>query len=285
MRERLPNWFRKKFPDIRKILYVREILERYKLHTICDSACCPNIGDCFERKTATFLILGDICTRNCRFCAVKKGIPEPVDEGEIDRLSKAVSELNLRYVVLTSVTRDDLPDFGANHFKRVIETLKKGGIIVEALIPDFKGDKGALSMVLEASPHVLAHNIETVPRLYGKVRPEADYKRSIELLAEVKRKKKNILTKSGLMVGLGEKDEEIFEVFRDLREAECDIVTIGQYLSPSLEHYPVKRFVEPEIFLEYEKIARDMGFKEVVSGPLVRSSFKSEEIWMNKRWV
>ncbi len=280
---KLPPWFKKK-PAPEVISALKGLLDGLKLHTICESALCPNAAECFSRKTATFLILGDICTRNCTFCAVKKGKPEAVDEEEPEHLLQAVESLGLKYVVLTSVTRDDLDDGGASHFARTIRLLKeKMGVMVEVLIPDFLGSDKSLKMVISAHPEVINHNIETVPRLYHEVRPKADYKRSLELLLKVKRLEPEIVTKSGLMLGLGERREEILQVMQDLREVGCELLTLGQYLRPSPKHHPVARFVPPEEFEEYRAIGKKMGFTEVASAPLVRSSFKAAQLYFKAR--
>lgn len=281
MRSRLPSWFKQKLPDPQTMLAMKKILDGLNLHTICQSAHCPNIGECFSRKTATFLILGDVCTRHCTFCAVKKGVPTPVDESEPRHLLEAVERLGLKYVVITSVTRDDLVDGGASQFAKTISLLHKNrnSTIIEVLIPDFLGSAEALKTVVKASPQVINHNVETVPRLYPEVRPEADYNRSIELLFKVKRLDPRIVTKSGLMLGLGETRQEVIEIMNDLREASCDLLTIGQYLQPSPKHHPVLKFVPPEEFAEYRGIGKDMGFTEVASAPLVRSSFKAAELY------
>ena len=257
------------------------LLNGLSLHTICENARCPNIGRCFSEGTATFLILGDVCTRRCTFCAVKKGLPTPVDEEEPQHLLEAVERLGLNYIVITSVTREDLSDGGASQFARTIKLLHENreGAIVEVLVPDFLGSAEALQTVVGACPQVINHNIETVPRLYPEVRPGADYDRSLELLFVVKNLDPEIVTKSGLMLGLGETKTEVIEVMRDLREANCDLLTIGQYLSPSPQHHPVVRFVPPEEFTEYEGIGKDMGFAQVASAPLVRSSFKAAELY------
>jgi len=285
MKGRLPAWLKQKPPDPQIILSMNGLLHELSLHTICESAHCPNIGRCFSRRTATFLILGDVCTRNCTFCAVKKGIPSPVDEGEPQHLLEAVERLNLSYVVITSVTRDDLADGGASQFVRVINLLhqSRNDITVEVLIPDFLGSTQALKAVVEACPEVINHNVESVPRLYPEVRPRAGYSRSVELLSAVKRLNPGIVTKSGLMLGLGETREEVIEVMRDLREAGCDLLTIGQYLQPSPEHHPVVRFVPPEEFSQYEQVGKDMGFTDVASAPLVRSSFRAAELYSKVR--
>jgi len=260
---------------------MEQLLDGLSLHTICQSAHCPNVGECFSRKTATFLILGNICTRRCTFCAVEKGHPLPVDEAEPRHLLEAAEKLNLSYIVITSVTRDDLADGGASQFAKVINLLRenRSGAIVEVLIPDFRGSAEALKLVVEARPQVINHNVETVPRLYPKVRPGADYSRSLELLFMVKNLNPGIITKSGLMLGLGETREEVVEVMKDLREANCGLLTLGQYLQPSARHHPVIRFVPPEEFTRYRDIGREMGFIDVAAAPLVRSSFKAAELY------
>ncbi len=281
MRARLPPWFKQRLVSPETMMAMEGLLESLKLHTICESARCPNIGDCFSRKTATFLILGNICTRNCGFCAVDKGRPLPVDKEEPKHLLGAVEKLGLRYVVITSVTRDDLDDGGAAHFAAAVNLIleKRPGTLVEVLVPDFLGSSEALGKVIAAAPSVINHNVETVPRLYPEVRSMADYWRSIGLLALVKESASGIVTKSGLMVGLGETREEVVSVMKDLREAKCDLLTLGQYLPPSPQHYPLSRYVSPEDFTEFGAIGRSLGFAEVVSAPLVRSSFKAEELY------
>jgi lipoic acid synthetase len=281
MKERLPHWFKQKIPDPEIIHAMKGFLDGLNLHTICESAQCPNAGECFSRKTATFLILGDVCTRRCTFCAVKKGIPIPVDQDEPQHVLEATKKLNLRYVVVTSVTRDDLADGGASQFAKTIEVLheQRNGMMVEVLIPDFNGSTEALKVVVESQPHVLNHNIETVPSLYAEVRPGADYNRSLDLLFEVRGMDPSIVTKSGFMLGLGENRGEVIAVMSDLREANCDMLTIGQYLRPSEKHRSVVSFVTPEEFSEYERIGMEMGFAEVASAPLVRSSFRAAELY------
>lgn len=287
MKGRLPAWFKQKPPDPPIMLSMEGLLHGMNLHTICESARCPNIGGCFSRGTATFLILGDVCTRRCTFCAVKKGVPLPVDESEPQHLLEAVEKLGLNYVVITSVTRDDLADGGASQFVSVINLLHESrkGITVEVLIPDFLGSTESLKAVVEACPEVINHNVETVPCLYPEVRPVADYRRSVEILSAVKRLNPEIVTKSGLMLGLGETGEAVIEVMRDLRETGCNLLTIGQYLQPSPEHHPVVRFVPPEEFSEYEQIGRDMGFADVASAPLVRSSFRAAELYAKVKGI
>ena len=252
-----------------------------KLHTVCESARCPNRTACFAEGTATFMILGNICTRNCTFCAVKHGKPKAPDPQEPDRVVQAVARLGLRYVVITSVTRDDLPDGGSSQFAQTIRAIHEydPNIAVEVLIPDFQGLASALQKVVDASPAVLNHNIETVSRLYSEVRPQAEYGRSLELLERAKLLDGSLLTKSGLMLGLGESREEVSEVMADLRQAGCDLLTIGQYLQPSLEHHRLVRYVRPEEFEEYRIVGEKLGFVSVMSGPLVRSSFHAAEMY------
>jgi len=251
------------------------------LHTVCEEARCPNLGECFSSGTATILILGKICTRNCGFCAVERGIPVSLDESEPERVAEALSRMHLGYVVITSVTRDDLPDGGASVFARTIRAVRSldPKIKIEVLIPDFKGDEASLASVLKESPDVLNHNVETVPRLYPLVRPQADYRRSLDLLQRVKEFNSQTATKSGFMLGLGERREEVLELLRDLRKAECDFLTIGQYLQPRPDRLPVIEYVPPEKFEEYKKIGEGMGFKSVASGPFVRSSFHAEQMF------
>jgi len=281
MKRRFPPWLKQRFPATAIMHQMKCLLEDLHLHTICESAGCPNMGECFSRKTATFLILGNVCTRSCTFCAVKKGIPLPVDDTEPQRLFEASQKLDLQYIVVTSVTRDDLVDGGASQFVKVVEALREqgNGIAIEVLIPDFRGSSEALRSLVKSRPQVINHNVETVPRLYPKVRPEASYRRSLELLSEIKRLDPTITTKSGLMVGLGENGDELSGVMDDLREANCDLLTIGQYLQPSPQHHPVAAFVSPEEFLSYEHRSMEMGFAGVASAPLVRSSFKAAELY------
>lgn len=275
--DRLPSWLRQKgTPEGQE---TAALLGELGLHTICESARCPNGGDCFARHTATFLVLGDTCTRRCTFCAVKKGKPAPVDEGEPRRLVQAAERLGLRYVVVTSVTRDDLPDGGAGHLARIVEGLHARDMKAEILIPDFAGSAKAPEPVVRARPEVINHNVETVPRLYTEVRSQADYERSVRLLHAVKELDRSIVTKSGLMVGLGETRDEVLAVMHDLHEAECDLLTIGQYLQPTPGHHPVVRFVPPAEFDEYARSSLAMGFAAVAAAPLVRSSFRAAELY------
>ncbi len=276
----------KKGHSAEKKNYTGNLLSNLKLPTVCESARCPNLGECFSHYTATFLILGDVCTRSCNFCAVKRGQPlEPPLNDEPERLAQAVTGLGLRHVVVTSVTRDDLPDGGANHYAKVVRTLREHcpGVKVELLVPDFGGSDEALATVLEARPAILAHNLETVHRLYPRVRQGADYHRSHTLLKKVKSISPEIITKSGLMLGLGEEDQEIEEVLWDLRGAGCDMLTLGQYLAPSLAHTPVMRYVKPEEFAGWRQKALDIGLKSVAAGPLVRSSYKAHTFFEELR--
>ena len=270
-----PPWLKKRIPPLQDVQKVRSILEQTDLHTVCQEARCPNLGECFARGTATFLILGRVCTRDCGFCAVERGAPAPPDEAEPQRVAQAVQKMGLHYVVITSVTRDDLPDGGASSFAKTIRAIRalNPEIKVEVLIPDFKGNQNFLKTVLKESPEILNHNIETIPRLYPRVRPLADYKRSLTLLKRSKQDCPHIPTKSGFMLGFEETREEVLELLRDLSEAGCDFLTIGQYLQPRQDRLPVIRFVPPEEFEEHRRIAEGMGFRAVASGPFVRSSF------------
>ena len=273
-------WLRRKLPDQKVLDKMDSLLKDLNLHTVCDSALCPNRGECFKKGTATFMILGDVCTRNCRFCAVKKGRPLPLDPNEPFHVAQAAKHLNLKHTVVTSVTRDDLTDGGAEYFAKTIIEIKKQlpQSTIEVLIPDFNGSKEALQKVMDAQPEVINHNIETIPRLYSLVRPQAIYKRSLELLRQVKSYSKDIFTKSGIMLGLGEKEEEIIESMDDLRKVDCDILTIGQYLRPSPHHLKVQEYIHPDKFEEYRKIGLSLGFKAVASAPLVRSSYHAGEM-------
>lgn len=274
-----PDWLRIKVQSGGNLAEVEGMLARLSLHTVCEEANCPNRMECFGRRTATFMILGDRCTRNCTFCNVAKGAPRPVDASEPKHAAEGVKELGLKHVVITSVTRDDLPDGGAEHFTKTIREIRSvaPGVTIEVLIPDFKGSLPALSKVLEAGPDVLNHNIETAPRLYPEVRPMADYGRSLDLLQRAKDfGPKGLFTKSGMMLGLGETREEVLNSMRDLIGAGCDFLTLGQYLAPSKQHHPVVEYIHPDIFEEYRVLGEEMGFKFVASAPLVRSSYMAE---------
>jgi len=276
-----PPWLRRRLPAGADFETVRSMISRGGLHTVCQEAKCPNIWECFSHHTATFLIMGSRCTRNCRFCAIAHGLLEPPDSAEPARVANAAAEMGLKYVVVTSVTRDDLPDGGAVYFARTIEALKRQipGVRVEVLIPDFQGNEQALNTVLQAGPDVLNHNIETVARLYSEVRPQADYRRSLELLRRARSQDDDLPTKSGIMLGLGEKPSEVEATLQDLLAVDCRILTIGQYLQPSAENLPVRRFVTPEEFEQWHRRALEMGFIEAASGPFVRSSYHAGELF------
>ena len=278
---RKPPWLKKRLAPIQDLQKVSSILKNTSLHTVCQEARCPNLGECFSKGTATLLILGRICTRNCGFCAVEHGAPFPLDEAEPEKVAQAVKDMGLGYVVVTSVTRDDLPDGGASHFARMIRAIRAldRGVKIEVLIPDFGGSYFSLEAVLEQAPDVLNHNVETVERLYPQVRPQADYKRSLQLLKRSKENYPRVFTKSGFMFGLGENREEILDLLGDLKDVGCDFVTIGQYLQPRPDRLPVARYVTPEEFAEYERIGREMGFRGVASGPFVRSSFDASKMF------
>ena len=277
-----PEWLRRKLPDPQALGKMRGLLQRHGLSTVCQGALCPNQGECFGQGTATFLILGKTCTRNCTFCAIPtKDDPPAPDPDEPRRIAEASGELGLKHVVVTSVTRDDLGDGGASHFARTVEALRKMNpqIIVEILIPDFQGSIEALKTVMDSDPNILNHNLETVPRLYPQIRPQAVYYRSIDLLQTAKALAPEVFTKSGLMLGLGEEREEILRVMAELRKISCDFLTLGQYLRPSGKHHPVARYITPEEFEELRVEGERMRFRAVFSAPLVRSSFHAAEVF------
>jgi len=326
IRRRHPDWLKVEIPSGKGYHRMKSLLASSRLHTICEEAKCPNIAECFSKGTATFLILGDACTRNCAYCNVKtclrvgthrqEGIPRKIDSEEPERVARLVKKLNLNYVVITSVTRDDLPDGGADNFAQTIQRIREFSpkTKIEVLIPDFQGNRGSLKKVIDAKPYVLAHNLETVERLFPTVRSQGDYRRSLNLLKEAKKITQNIFTplemeasadkgngntsekrflshttslrdksltgftKSGIMIGMGERKEEILKVMKDLREVGCDIFTIGQYLQPSLNHLPISKYYTPEEFKEFQKIGEELGFLHVESGPLVRSSYHAADI-------
>lgn len=276
---RKPAWIRAKAPQGSGVSRIRGILRDRKLSSVCEEAQCPNLGECFSKGTATFMIMGDICTRRCPFCDVAHGRPEPLDENEPRQLAAAIAEMSLRYVVITSVDRDDLRDGGARHYVDCIRQIRKQTpqTRIEVLVPDFRGRMDiALDALQENPPDVFNHNLETVPRLYREARPGADYQWSLELLRRFKRNHPDIPTKSGIMLGLGEEAAEIEQLMHDLRAHDCDMLTLGQYLQPSREHLPVKRFVTPAEFAELQTIAEAMGFSSVASGPMVRSSYHAD---------
>jgi lipoyl synthase len=280
-----PAWLKKRLPRGGEYAKVTRLLAGAKLHTVCQEAGCPNMFECFSKDTATFMILGDQCTRHCRFCNITARPPMDVDPQEPHRVARAVRELGLQYVVVTSVTRDDLSDGGAAHFAAVIQALKKSGkemgraIRVEVLIPDFKGDIAALKTVVDAQPDVINHNMETVADLYSRVRPEAVYQRSLDLISNVKKMNPDMPAKSGIMVGLGETLPQLVQTMQDLRAHGCDMLTMGQYLQPTRNHLPVEKYYPPAEFEQLEQTARNIGFAKVAAGPFVRSSYRAEELF------
>ena len=277
---RHPTWIKARMPSGDNYAELKRLMRNLQLHTVCEEARCPNIGECWNSRTATFMILGDVCTRRCMFCAVKKGAPGGiVDVDEPRRLGEAVGHLKLEHVVITSVNRDDLSDGGASVFAECIAEARKNrpGCTVEVLIPDLEGNWDALAVIVQAQPEVLNHNTETVPRLYRRVRPYANYQQTLNLLRTSKQLEAQMLTKSGLMVGLGETVTELLETMEDLRNTDCDILTVGQYLSPSSRHLPIQRYYTPEEFEEIKEAGIEMGFRHVESGPLVRSSYHAGE--------
>ncbi|MGM9994408.1 MAG: lipoyl synthase [Candidatus Avigastranaerophilus sp.] len=278
--QRLPEYLKKGIIDTEKTKTVRHVLKDNCLNTVCESARCPNKSECYAKNTATFLIMGKNCTRNCRFCNISCAAPEPLNSEEPQKIADAVLKLSLKYVVITSVTRDDLPDGGANHFASVIKQIKKvdSKVRTEVLTPDFKGNKNSIDTVIQAKPDVFNHNIETVPSLYKKARPQAEYSRSLEFLQYIK-ETSNILTKTGLMVGLGETKEELINTFEDLAKIKCDIVTIGQYIQPSKQHLEVVRYYKPYEYEELTLIARKIGIKHTFFSPLTRSSYNAASIF------
>jgi lipoyl synthase len=276
-----PSWLRQSLPTGPEYERIRRLVKAHGLNTVCREACCPNQFACHSQGTATFMILGRACSRNCRFCAVAQGPEGPPDPAEPERVAVAVASLGLRYAVVTSVTRDDLADGGARFFAETILAIRRvnPATLVEVLIPDLQGDAGALATIVAAGPDVLNHNLETVPSLYPLVRPEAGYQRSLALLGRAKRLAPGMPTKSGLMLGLGEKRAELVRVWDDLLQAGCSLLTMGQYLQPSQEHLPVHRYLPPEEFAELAELARSRGFAGVASGPFVRSSYQAEELY------
>jgi len=273
---RFPPWLKKRLPQGGRVQAVRDLIADLGVHTVCQSAHCPNLCECFDRGTATFMILGSVCSRHCRFCAVAKGRPQPLEPDEPERVAEATRRMGLKYVVITSVTRDDLPDGGSAHFADTIRAVRAATAArVEVLTPDFQGDAAAIDRVLAARPTVYNHNVETIPRLYARVRPEADYRRSLALLKRVAAAGVTV-AKSGLMVGLGERDDEVCSVLDDLATAGCQMLTIGQYLRPSSAHLAVERFVEPAVFERYREEGLRRGLRWVASGPFVRSSYRAE---------
>jgi lipoyl synthase len=276
---RLPPWLKRALPSGNENFFTNDLLRELRLETVCENARCPNRPECYSRRTATFMIMGNVCTRPCGFCSVSKGTPDLLEGDEPERVAEAAFRLRLKHVVITSVTRDDLPDGGAEHFYQcVLAVRERTGAAVEVLTPDFLGDTAAIDRVLEARPEVFNHNTETVPRFYKKVRGRASYQRSLDLLHHIKKRSAETVTKSGLMLGLGETTEELLEVLADLRSVSCDMLTLGQYLAPTLKHVPVARYVPPEEFDDLAVLARSLGFKHVASGPFVRSSYHADEM-------
>jgi len=276
---RKPDWIRVRMSTSPEVAHIKKILRKNKLASVCEEAACPNLAECFSHGTATFMIMGEICTRRCPFCDVAHGRPNPLEVDEPRHLAEAIAEMKLSYVVITSVDRDDLRDGGAAHFAECIRETRQlmPDIKIEVLVPDFRGRMDVALEALAVEPaDVFNHNLESVPRLYRQIRPGSDYQWSLDLLKNHKQRQPEVLTKSGLMVGLGETKEEIYQVMQDLRDHDVDMITIGQYLQPSLNHLPVERFVHPDEFAEYAQRARELGFKSVASGPLVRSSYHAD---------
>jgi lipoic acid synthetase len=276
---RLPSWLKRPLPRGNENFLTQNLLRELGLETVCENARCPNRPECYARRTATFMVLGNVCTRPCGFCSVPRGAPDAPASDEPERVAEAAHRLGLKHVVITSVTRDDLPDGGADHFYRcVLAVRQRTGAVVEVLTPDFLGDMAAVDRVLEARPEVYNHNMETVPRFYRKVRGRADYQRSLDLLAHVKRRSPQTVTKTGMMLGLGETTEELLDTLADLRAIDCDTLTLGQYLTPTLKHIPVARYLPPAEFDALAVLARSLGFRQVASGPFVRSSYHADEM-------
>ena len=278
-----PDWIKVRAPVSPEYFRTRALLGELKLHSVCQEACCPNIGECFSHRTATFMLMGDVCTRNCPYCAVAHGKVRPLDPDEPRRIAEAVARLGLQHVVVTSVDRDDLPDGGAAHFAATARAIKQAlpATRVEVLVPDFQGSLTSVETVVASPVDIYNHNVETVPSLYRKARPGGQYRRSLDVLRHAKdgarSLERNLLTKTGVMLGLGERRDELLEVMRDLREIECDILTLGQYLRPSKEHLPVERYVTPQEFVDLKQAGMELGFRHVESGPLVRSSYHAWE--------
>lgn len=277
--ERKPEWMRVKLSSTKHLNKVNNLLHQYNLNTVCQAANCPNRLECFSSKTATFMILGKECTRHCKFCNVTAGKPQALNQEEPENVAKAIKDLGLKHAVITSVTRDDLIDQGANHFSKTVRAIRNHNpeTSIEVLTPDFNGHEDLIKIVVDSKPNVYNHNIETVARLYDTVRPEASYKQSLDVLRIIKKIDPKMVTKSGIMLGLGESKDEVIQTLRDLRLAGCDIVTIGQYMQPSKDHIEMVRYVHPDEFKAYETIAKELGFSAVASSPLVRSSYKALE--------
>lgn len=279
VRQKIPPWLKQRVSPL-KLTGMQRFLKERNIETVCESGLCPNRGECYVRGTVTFMILNSVCTRNCKFCAVEKGSPGPLDPKEPFKISQAVKALKLKHAVITSVTRDDLSDGGASQFAEVIKEVKKNNLqtIIEILVPDFQGSYYSVKKVIEAGPHIFNHNLDTIPRLYPEIKPGSDYRKRLRVLETAKEINPGIITKSGLMLGLGEAFEEVKEVMDDLRKINCDILTLGQYLAPTLSQYPIKDFIHPETFDCYKRVAFEKGFSHVASGPWVRSSYYAEKI-------
>jgi lipoic acid synthetase len=279
-RHERPPWLRVRYREDPELAALQGLVRELDLHTVCESAACPNLPECWARGTATFMIGGNVCTRRCGFCDVQTGRPAALDAGEPERVAAAIARLRLRFAVVTAVARDDVPDGGAAHFAATLRSIheRAPGCRIEVLIPDFKGSEAALATVLDAGPDVLNHNVETVERLQRRVRPAARYRRSLEVLSASRRLRPDVPTKTGIMLGLGETDDELSATLADVRAHGCALITIGQYLSPGPDHLPVERWVPPEDFARWERVARELGFVEVASGPLVRSSYRAEQL-------
>lgn len=276
----MPSWLRRNIPLLNECTRIEGVVRTHRLHTICREGLCPNRAECYARGKVTFMVLGDICTRNCQFCSVVKGSPRPPDPDEPERIARAARELGLRHVIVTSVTRDDLPDGGSAHYAAVVRALREIAPppVIEVLVPDFGGSHHALACAVAAGPDIVSHNMETVRRLYGEVRRGADYERSLGLLYEVKSDRKEVMTKSSFMLGLGETMDEVIEALMDLRRVDCDFVALGQYLRPGMDQMPVREYIPPERFSWLERKAYGMGFREATAGPLVRSSYKENRL-------
>lgn len=275
---RFPEWMTKKKIRVEKVHQIKALLRDLQIKTICESTKCPNIGECFSKPIVTFMILGDLCSRNCSFCSIYKGDPKHVDFGEPDKIAKAAKQMALKHTIITSVCRDDLADSGALHFNHTVSTIKNmiPETTIEVLVPDFNGNTKAIRTVINSNPNIFNHNIATVPRLYSQFRSKADYEKSLKVLKTAKRIKHDIMTKSGLMVGLGETEDEVCKVMDDLKEVKCDIVTIGQYVQPTPHNIHVSAFITPELFMRYKEYGTKLGFAHIESAPFVRSSYNAE---------
>jgi len=275
---KIPEWVKKRVYMSENYYFVKNLIDEYGLNTVCKSAVCPNIYECFSKKYVSFMILGNVCTRNCKFCGVKKGKGEKIDEKEPEKIAEIVEKLDMKYVVITSVTRDDLPDGGASHFAKVVKKIKERSkkTIVEVLIPDFCGKKENFEILFKSTPDVISHNLDTTPSLFPEIRPSANYKTSLSVLKEIK--KNGFISKSSFMLGLGEKKEDVFKLMDDLRKMECDYLVVGQYLSPDKDSYPVKEFIHPDFFKKIEEKGKKMGFKNVFAGTFYRSSYLAENL-------